>query len=217
MPVVFDGDELCTGVVELLRARKERALAEVVARSRVLLSPVPERWSMGAREVEAYRVSVVVGAADHVALHGSAEKQEALREAFAAAIRTDKTEMADLFVVLALPPSGLPFSYAYRDAPKREEEAPSAAAVLWGATRLLEARGDEVGAAVMGRAAVEQAVAVGSARTMRRYLVRLPARDLAAVEGNTALGDRLASAMRDAAATASEPVSAVVFGLMLEG
>jgi RNA-splicing ligase RtcB len=51
---------------------------------------------------------------------------------------------------------------------------------------------------------------------MRRYLVRLEARDLAAVEGNTALGDRLASAMRDAAATASEPVSAVVFGLMLE-
>lgn len=213
--MVYDGQALGAGVAALLDARRKRDLSALVSRSQVLFSPSVERWTMGAREVSAFHVALVVSAEDHAALSSSAEKLEQVREAFAAALRTPETEMAELSLVLALPPVGLPFSHVYRGAPPRDDEAPEPRAVLAGAAKLCSARGDQLGAAMLERASIEQAVAVGSARSMRRFLVRLEAADLAAAERDAALADRLMGAVRDAAATATEPVSAVVLGVLL--
>jgi len=215
--MIAEGSALAAGVAELLRARREPRLAALVERSSVELLGEAERWSMGSREVRAVRVVLVVSADDHVALGADPARLEAVRDAFSAALRTPETELESLTLVLALPPTKQGFHrQGYRDAPLRAAEPPPAEAVLAGASLLCEARGARDAAAILSRAAIESSIAVAN-RSMRRFLVRLDAADLARVERDPRLSDGLASAIRDAAATAEDPASAVHFGLRLDG
>jgi len=56
-----------------------------------------------------------------------------------------------------------------------------------------------------------------AARSMRRFLLRLDPADFARIEREPPLAESITSAVRDAAATADDPASAVHFGLRLDG
>ncbi len=213
-----EGGALAEGAMGLLGVWGETDLAALVNRSVVELAGGSDRWSMGSREVRPYRVLLVVSAVDHVTLTAQPNRLQTLREAFAQAARTPETELEGLSLVLALPPTGAGFHrHAYREAPPRAAEPPPPAAVLGGAAELCAARGNQAAAEILRRASIEQAFVPSSARSMRRFLVRLDPADLARIERDPPLAEGLASAVRDAAKTADEPASAVHFGLRLDG
>src|SRR5262249_5840374 len=153
--------------------------AEIVRRADVEII-AGERWSMGAREVVAHRAALVVAAADFAAVERSPDLRAALRAAFARAMRTPDTELAELFVVLRLPAIHLGWHRAYRDAPIAPLERPSEAAVLAGAAALLRAMAHDADADVLADADLETAP-VASATELVRCVVRLDSEDLAAI------------------------------------
>ncbi|MRG92825.1 hypothetical protein [Polyangium spumosum] len=218
--LVPEGSALAEGAKGLLEASGEAELAALVARSVAELVGEADRWSMGAREVRAYRVVLVVAAKDHVLLTTHPGRLARIRDAFAAAARSPETELESLSLVLALPPAGAGFhrqAGGYRDAPPRAEPPPPPEAVLGGAAELCEARKHHDAEGVLRRASIEQSFVQAAARSMRRFLVRLDPADFARIERDPPLAEALASAVRDAAATADEPASAVHFGLRLDG
>lgn len=163
-----------------------------------------ERWSMGSREVQAARVALVVGAAEHVALQRDATLLAQLRGAFAAALRTPETDLAELFVVLRLPVLQVGWHRAYRDAPAASPERPSEGAVLAGARALLDAEGDAPGADLLGRASLETAP---SSSGLCRGVLRFAAADFARLRRDPGLGARLSEAVRAAATRVDEALS----------
>jgi hypothetical protein len=212
---MVDDNSLATGVAALLDARGERELGSIVRRSIVHVVGRAERWSMGARDVAAHRIALVVSAADHVLLTSSAPKFAAVRDAFATAVRSPETEMENLFLVLELPPSRTMFSQGYRDAPIRTFETPAADAVLGGAAALCRAMGDEPAARALSRATLEDAFVTAAERNVRRFVVRLDAADFALTERHVEFGDRIMRAVRSAAATPTETTSAVFLAVRL--
>gem|GEM_PF-5401150 len=209
----LDEQSLASGVAALLEARGERELGALVRRSIVDLVGRAERWSMGARDVAAHRIALVVSAADHVWLSSKPARTDALREAFATAVRSPETELENLYLVLALPPSQLGFHRGYRDAPVRLPEAPATDSVLGGAIALCWAKEDEAAAQALERATLEDAIVTTGARSVRRFVLRLDAPDFANAERDTAFGDRLMHAVRSAAVTAAETTTAVFLGV----
>ena len=212
---MYDDDSLAAGVAALLEARGEKELGTVVRRSIVHVVGRAERWSMGARDVAAHRISLVVSAADHVWLTSSPPRWAMIREAFATAIRSPETEMENLFLVLELPPSRTSFAQGYRDAPQRTFETPPVDAVLGGAEALCRAFGDETSARALSRATLEDAFVTANDRSVRRFVLRLDAADFAATERDIAYGDRLMRAVRSAATTPTEMTSAVFLAVQL--
>jgi hypothetical protein len=210
-----DEPSLIGGVAALLEARGERELGALVRRSIVEVTNRAERWSMGARDVTAHRIALVVSAADHVLLTSSAPRLAEVREAFATAVRSPETEMENLFLVLELPPSRTTFAQGYRDAPLRTFETPAADAVLGGAAALCRAMGDEASARALSRATLEDAFVTANDRTVRRFVLRLDAADFALTERQVEFGDRIMRAVRSAAATPSETTSAVFLAVRL--
>ena len=218
--MIPEGSALAEGARSLLEVWGEAELAALVTRSAVELVGEADRWSMGSREVRAFRVVLVVSAKDHVALTAQPNRVSTLRDAFAAAARSPETELESLSLVLALPPSGVGFHRqvgGYRDAPPRAEPPPPPEAVLGGAAALCQARKNRDAEAILRRASMEQSFVQAAARSMRRFLVRLDPADFARIERDPPLAEALSSAVRDAAATADEPASAVFFGLRLDG
>ena len=218
--MVPEGGALAEGARSLLEVGGEAELAALVARSGVELVGEADRWSMGSREVRVYRVVLVVSATDHVLLSAHPNRLALIRDAFAAAARTPETELEGLSLVLALPPTGAGFhrqAQGYRDAPPRAEPPPPPEAVLGGAAELCKARKNRDAEGILRRASMEQSYVQAAARSMRRFLVRLDPADFARIERDAPLAESLASAVRDAAATADEPASAVHFGLRLDG
>lgn len=211
----LDEPSLISGVAALLEARGERELGALVRRSIVEVTNRAERWSMGARDVTAHRIALVVSAADHVMLTSSAPRLATIRDAFATAVRSPETEMENLFLVLELPPSRTTFAQGYRDAPIRTFETPAADSVLAGAAALSRAMGDEASARALSRATLEDAFVTANERTMRRFVVRLDAADFALTERQVEFGDRIMHAVRSAAATPSETTSAVFLAVQL--
>ncbi len=210
-----DEPSLISGVAALLEARGERELGALVRRSIVEVTNRADRWSMGARNVTAHRIALVVSAADHVLLTSSAPRLAAVRDAFETAVRSPETEMEHLFLVLELPPSRTTFAQGYRDAPLRTFETPAADAVLGGAAALCRAMGDEAAARALSRATLDDAFVTTNERTMRRFVVRLDAADFALTEKQVEFGDRIMRAVRSAAATPSEMTSAVFLAVRL--
>jgi hypothetical protein len=155
---------LRAGTAALLAAEGEAQLADTVRAAQIELAGAGERWSMGAREVTAQRVALVVPAAAFVTLTGDPAKLEAVRAAFAQAMRSPETELADLHFELLLPGIERAWSRAYRDAPVRDvpAERPDSGAVLAGAAALLAAAG--------AREAVEMLAGRGSMQ--RRWRAR---------------------------------------------
>ncbi|MBK9266088.1 MAG: hypothetical protein IPM54_40670 [Polyangiaceae bacterium] len=208
-----DEQSLAVGVAALLEARGQREIGALVRRSVVEVAGRAERWTMGARDVAAHRIALVVSAADHVMLSSSTTRLETLRDAFAAAVRTPETELENLYLVLALPPSQLGFHRGYRDAPVRLPEAPATDSVLGGAVALCWAEQDEVSARALERATLEDAIVATGARSVRRFVLRLDAPDFAKAERDPAFGDRLMRAVRSAAVTAADTTTAVFLGV----
>jgi hypothetical protein len=202
---------LRAGAAALLEASGERGLAATVAMADVEVVGSPEAWSMGARTVTAHRVALVLDAAAYAALTRDPAKLVVVRTAFASAMRTPETELADLSPVLRLPAVQRGWHRAYRDAPLAAgEERPEPTSVLEGAATLLDAMGEGRASAMLRRARLEGAeVPSASFPPLRRYVLRLDAADYAAVERDAALADRVKRAVHAAGTRADEVVSAV--------
>jgi len=214
---MLDDHSLAAGVAALLEARGEKELGAIVRRSVVHVVGRAERWSMGARDVAAHRIALVVSAADHVRLASSAPRFAVVRDAFATAVRSPETEMENLILVLELPPSRTTFAQGYRDAPIRTFDTPAADAVLGGAAALCQALGDEAAARALSRATLEDAFVATGERSVRRFVLRLDAADFALTERHVEFGDQLMRAVRSAAATPNEATSAVFLAVRLMG
>lgn len=200
------------GAAALLAAQGEPELASVVRAAQVELPGAGETWSMGAREVQAQRVALVVRAEAFVTLKGDAAKLDAVRAAFAQAMRGAATELAELHVELLLPGVERAWSRAYRDAPIRDlpAERPSPAAVLAGAAALLEAMGDHAAAEVLGRAGLDVSAVAGASLPITRYVLQLATKDRARTWREPQLEERLRRAVHDAAIRAAEQVTVEV-------
>lgn len=211
---------LRAGAQALLEARGEGDLAKVVAAADVEVVGPSETWAMGSRSVAAQRVALVVDAPVFARLSSDAAQVDALRGAFAAAMRTPDTELADLAVVLRLPSIRKGWHRAYRDAPQAsaEGERPEPEAVLGGAAALLDAMGEARGAAALRRGRLEVAEVPGAAFPLLvRYVLRLDAADYAAVQRDAPLAERMRRAALAAGTRAVEVVAAVDFGVATGG
>ncbi|MFT3766683.1 MAG: hypothetical protein QM820_14385 [Minicystis sp.] len=173
---------------------------------------------MGAREVTAHRVALIVAADAFVTLTGDAAKLEVVRSAFARAMRSPGTELAGLHVELLLPGIDRAWGLAYRDASTRDVPAdrPEPEAVLAGAIALLEALGDREGAAMLGRARLDAANIAGSSVPLTRYVLQLATGDRVSTWAQPDLEERLRRAVHDAASRAAEQVT-VELGVMPRG
>jgi hypothetical protein len=199
---------LRAGVVALLDA--ERTAAGIVERAGVEVVG-SESWSMGSREVTAQRIALVVGAEDFVTLQRDPSGESVIRAAFAAAIRTPETELAELFVVLRLPGIHQGWHRAYRDAPAMNAERPSEAAMLAGAIALLEAEGD-VDVDVLRGAVLEIAQV---SRHVVRCVLRMRAEDLAVLNRDPVRTSRILKAVRAAATRADQSIASVELAILL--
>jgi hypothetical protein len=208
---------LRAGVVALLEARGEAALARLVAGAEVEFVGPGEPWSMGSRTVTAYRVALVMSANDFAAITASAARMDVLKRAFAEALRSSDTELADLHLELALPGIERSFRHAYRAAPLASglRERPVPEAVLAGAAALLDALGESIAAALVRRAELEMAAVPGTSTPLLRCIVRLAPADLAAVQRDARLGEQVRRAAHAAATRAEEAVS-IELALALE-
>jgi hypothetical protein len=203
------GAALRAGVVALLEASGDPALARLVAGGEVALVGPGEPWSMGSRTVTAHRAVLVMRAKDFAAITASPARFEAIKRAFAEALRSPDTELADLHIELVLPGIERSFRHAYRAAPiaSGPRERPGPEAILAGAAALLDALGEPSAAAQVQRAELEMAAVPGTSTPLLRVVVRLAPADLAAVQRDARLGELLRSAVHAAAARAEEAVS----------
>ncbi|WP_437658085.1 hypothetical protein [Sorangium sp. So ce1182] len=195
----------------LLEARGDRGLAALVGGAELALAGPPERWTLGSRAVSASRLSLAVDAPAFAALTADASRLAAVREAFASAVRTPETELADLSLLLRLPGVGRGWNQVYREAALSDApERPHPDAVLGGAAALLEASGDAPGAAMLRRARLEAAqVPSGGGVALVRCVVRLDPADLAALDRDGERAERLRRAVRSAGTRAAEAVASV--------
>lgn len=197
---------LTAAAASLLEARGQARLATLVERARVEIAGAGEAWSIGSRTVTAHRVALVVAAPAFLEITGDSARLDAIKEAFAHAMRSPSTELLALHVELALPGDGRPWSGAYRDAPVRHRpaERPDPQAILAGAAALLEALGDRAAASLLDRARLEAAEVQGVETPLTRYVLRLAPGDRAHTLANAALCEGLRRAVGDAAVRAGE-------------
>ncbi|WP_437764256.1 hypothetical protein WMF27_36410 [Sorangium sp. So ce281] len=201
---------LKAAVAALLEARGERGLSALVAGGELSLAAPPQRWTLGSREVSASRLSLTVDAPEFAALTADPSRLAAVKEAFASAVRTPETELADLSLVLRLPGVGRGWSQIYREAAlPAAPERPAPDAVLGGAAALLEASGDARGAAMLRRARLEAAQVASGGAALVRCVVRLEPADRAALDRDGERAERLRRAVRDAGTRASEAIASV--------
>jgi hypothetical protein len=197
------------GAAALLDGRGRRALAELVRAARLEIAGPGEAWTIGARQVTAHRLALVVPAPAFLELTRDAGALDEVKSAFARAMQSPDTELAGLHVELLLPGEERPWSRAYRDAPVRDMPAPEAdpSAVLRGAAALLEAVGEGAGAAMLGRARLELARVPGEGTPLTRMVVRLAPADRAETWHDPVLEAAIRRAVHDAAIRAAEEVA----------
>ncbi len=202
---------LKAAVAALLEARGERGLSALVVGAELAVAGPPQRWTMGSREVSASRLSLAVDAPAFAALTADAARLAAVKEAFASAVRTPETELADLTLLLRLPGAGRGWNQVYREAAlPAAPERPHPDAVLGGAAALLDASGDARGAAMLRRARLEAAQVPGSGGVpLVRCVVRLDPADRAALDRDGERAERLQRAVRSAGTRAAEAVASV--------
>lgn len=209
---------LRAGVAGLLQAGGHPALADLLRSAHLELVGAGERWSMGSREVTAQRVALAVPAAPFLELRGDAASLDAVRAAFAQAMTSPDTMLAEMYVELLLPGVERGWGSVYRDAPSRalHAEPSDPEAVLAGAAALLEAMGEPVAAAMMPRAQLCVASIPSAETPIRQCLVRLAPKDRARVMRDVRIEDRIRGAVRDAVLRAGEAVT-VELGVRTEG
>jgi len=197
---------LRAGAAALLDAAGQRRLAEAVRTAEVELAGV-ERWAMGSREVTAHRIALIVQAEPLLTLSEEAAFRAA-RAAFAQAMRSPDTELLELHLELRLPGVGRPWASVFRDAPQRREppERPPEA-VIAGAAALLDAMGEREAAAVMRRAALEEASVTTVDTPLVRCVLRLGPEDRARAAAVPGMEELLQRALHDAAVRAGERIA----------
>ena len=105
------------GAAQLLDAANAAPLAELVRAAQVEIAEERETWEMGGRKVEAQRVALIVDAPAYVLIRESPGALGRVRDAFASAVRSFDTELAELGVFLRLQAPHLSWQRVYRQAP----------------------------------------------------------------------------------------------------
>jgi hypothetical protein len=213
---------LKSGAIALLDAEGKGDLAAIVAAAELELTGT-EEWGMGSREVTAQRLALIVDAPAYLKLTGDEHTLDAVRGAFARAMRTPSTELAELAVVLRLPePGSRGWHHVYREAPViRLPERPPPERVLAGAVALLRARGARrargamAAAQILSRGALECEDLGYSDTPLVRYVVRLPGDDLAEVQSDGEISLEISQAVIAAGTRASERLARVDFAVKL--
>ncbi|AKT37164.1 hypothetical protein [Chondromyces crocatus] len=202
---------LRVAVRELLLAEGARRLSALVDGAVVEMVGAPERWAVGAQEVRAMRLVLLVDPTAYAALSSDPAQLSTVRDAFARAVRTPETDLAGLALALRLPGIERGWHRAYRDAvPRALPERPEPEAVLGGAAALLDAQEQPTAAAMLRRARLEGAeVPGGGAQALVRYVLRLDPADCARVDKEPTLEERLRRAVRDAGTRAAATVAGV--------
>jgi hypothetical protein len=202
-------DALKAGAALLLEGKGKRVLADLVRSARIEIAGPGEAWTIGARAVVAHRLALVVPAKAFLDLTRDTGALGEVKAAFAQAMQSPDTELANLHVELLLPGEDRPWSRAYRDAPVRDLPAPAndPSAILRGASALLEALGDDTGASMLGRARVELAQVPGEGTPLTRVVVRLAPADRAETWHDPVLEEAIRRAVHDAAIRAGEDVA----------
>lgn len=204
------------GAIALLEAQGKQDLAAIVRDASLELAGT-EAWGIGSRDVTAHRLALIVDAPAYLALTGDAHLLGPVRGAFARAMRTPATELAEIIVVLRLPePAGQGWHHVYREAPViRVPERPPPERVLAGAVALLRAKGAARPARILARGALEHAELGYSDAPLVRYVVRLSADDLAEVESDGQLQLDVCQAVIAAGTRAAERLARVDFAVKL--
>jgi hypothetical protein len=208
---------LRAGAAALLDETGEPALARLVEGGEVTLASRAETWAMGARAVTAHHVALAIRAPAYAEIIAAPDRLDAVKRAFARAIRSSETELAELHLELLLPAVERSFHDAYRMAPPvmGPREAPSTEAILAGAAALLDARGAASAAALLRRSGGLEVSPVADAEpAILRCVVRLSPRDLVMAERDAPLGDAIRRAIQ-AAATRADAVAVAELALAL--
>jgi hypothetical protein len=153
-----------------------------------------------------------------VRLSAQPARLDAIREAFATAMRSPDTELADLVLLLRLEVHVGGWHRIYRGAPSRPApERPADDAVQGGAVALCEAAGAKAAAEILRHARLESSDVPQSVTPLRRFVVRLDPRDYARTERDPALADRIRRSVRAAGVTAEGGLCDVELALALPG
>lgn len=202
--------------LEVLEANGNAEAAAIVDDAELVPAGRSEHWEVGSREVDARPFALVVSPRAFVALREPA-KLEALRDALAAVLRSESTELSTLHLLVRLPGVGRPWGHVYRTASSSVPvERPTDEAVLAGATALASALDDEAAERALAQATLESVeVPSSSERALRRYVLHLGADALARADKNRPFSDRLRWLVEQAATRASEAVADVELRLRL--
>jgi hypothetical protein len=202
------------GAAQLLDTRKAGDLARAVRSGRVEIADERETWEMGDRRVEAQRVALIVDAQSFVLIREDAAAFGRVREAFAAAVRSFETELAELGVFLRLEPTESSWQAIYRRAPAWSRPQANAEEVQRAAASVARAAGAERAAELLEAAQLEVAT-VGETEPITRWLVRLESADYVRVDQDAALRSSLERWVRAAAQSARGSVGEIAFGVIL--
>jgi hypothetical protein len=199
------------GVVRLLAEGGEPRLAELCAGAEVELLGQTQTWTVGERRVLAQSIVMALAPEELVELRRRPDGVSVVREAFATALRSPTTELAELFVIVRLPVVDSTWQRIYRQAPARPTpDRPEPMAVLEAAADLLRALGEPVAAAMLDRAELEIVPVPSSPDVVISHgVVRLVPADLAMAQRDELLADRIRRAVADAATRAVERVSEI--------
>ncbi len=203
-------------VLDVLAASGREDVAALVRDAALVPAGSGEHWEVGSRLVDARSFALVVGPRAFVALR-EPRKLDEIRDALAAVLRSDATELATLHLLVRLPGVERPWGHVYRAAPaKAEPERPSDEAVLAGIVELARALDDDAALSALDAATLESAeVPTSGDRGLRRYVLRLSADALARSQKDRALSDKLRWLVEQAATRAVEAVADVELRLRL--
>ena len=196
-------------VAGLLVASGRDDLSALVAGAEIELCAGAEIWSIGAREVAAQRLALLVTPAIYARLQGTADLQ-GIRDAFATVVRSFDTELAEFALFVSLPSLQGGWGHAYRSAPVSDRPEPAPDAVRSAAIALAEAYGREEDARALERSSLEVGVTGDPDGSLRKWVVRLEPDDFVALDRSLERSSFLERVLRIAAAGATVQVGEVV-------
>ncbi|MBL8741838.1 MAG: hypothetical protein JNK04_12110 [Myxococcales bacterium] len=202
------------GAAQLLDAKGAAALARAVRAGRVEVADDGETWEMGARRVEAQRIALIVDAPSFLLIREDPAALAQVREAFASAVRSFETELAELGVFLRLDPTESSWQAIYRRAPAWVRPEPSAEEVQRAAVSVARAAGATAAAELLEGAELEVAT-FGDAEPLTRWLVRLGSAEYVRVDKDASLHASVERWVRAAAQSARGSVGEIALGVIL--
>jgi hypothetical protein len=203
------------GVAALLEARGDAEEALIVRSAGLAALRGAQRWSVGSREVDALSFELSLDPVPFASLRALANGPQKVRDAFADAVASERTMLAELYVVLRLPGTGAAWGDVYRSAPVRAEEPPAdVISVRGAAVALLRAESEEPAAELLARAELSTTeVPSSGALPLKRWVVRMRAADAATVLADPRVTEVIRRAVALAATRSSEVVASVEIGV----